>query len=90
MAALVASCLLGMLLGAMLVFPLLRGLAKRINGGPFAVRDPVLILTGPQRGRVGLIYELWPMRGQVRVDLGAAEKKSVTDVIGDYQVLRVR
>jgi hypothetical protein len=39
---------------------------------------------------VARIYELWKERGQVRVELGEAERNDVTDVYSETQVCRQR
>jgi hypothetical protein len=89
LAAFAAYYLLGMILGGMILSPLLHVLARKMNGGPFAVNDRVLILAGPHKGKVVSIYELWPSRFQLRGYLGEEEKKKVTDVLDDHQVWRV-
>ena len=87
--ALAAAYLLGMILGTMLLWPFLRLWARKMNGGPFTLHDRVLILAGRHKGRIASIYELWPTRAEVRVDLGGEERKNITDVVGDHQILRL-
>jgi transcription antitermination factor NusG len=40
------------------------------NGAPYLPGDSVRILVGRHAGRVATVYQIWPERGQVRVDLG--------------------
>ena len=87
--AFVASYLLGMLFGVMFLGRFVGLLAIKLNGGPFAVGDRVLILAGSHKGEVGTVYELWKSRFQLRVFLSEEEKKKVKDVLGDHQVWRV-
>jgi hypothetical protein len=89
LAAFAAYYLLGMFFGGIILSPFLHMLARKMNGGPFAVGDRVLILAGPYKGKVVSISELWPSRFELRVYLDEEEKKKVTDVLGDHQVWRV-
>ena len=82
--------LLGSCLGMIFLWPLIWRLGLRFNGAPFQEGDSVQILIGPHRGFVTRIYELWPTRGQVRVDLGEQAKKEVKDVFLDVQVCRAQ
>jgi hypothetical protein len=58
------------------------------NGAPYQVGDEVLILAGFHRNRVARVYELWPERQQVRVDLGEKERRDVTDVFSYVEICR--
>jgi hypothetical protein len=75
--------------GMFVLGPLMHGVA-RINGSPFEVGDEVMILSGKHAGQIAKIYELWKERGQVRVELGEAERNAVTDVYSETQVCRQR
>ncbi len=75
-----AAGFLGWILGALALWPLLYWISSRINGAPFREGDMVHILVGPHRGRVVRVYEMWPSRGQARVELGERERVEVTDV----------
>src|SRR5882762_9575681 len=78
--AFAACCLLGVILMSLIVgitrlWPLLSMPIRKMNGGPFAVGDRVLILAGRHKGGVGPIYEFWKERGQLRVYWGEEEKE---------------
>lgn len=60
------------------------------NGAPYQPGDQVRLLTGRYRSRVVAVYEVWAERGQVRVDLGDAERSAVKDVFGYVEVCRQR
>ena len=90
--ALLAALPLGAVLG-MFVWPFIQLIIDPLNGAPFQVGDAVHILIGPHRDRVVRVYEIWPSRGQVRVELGEqAEKnvKNVKDVFWNFEVCRER
>jgi hypothetical protein len=74
----------------MFVLGPLMNVVARINGSPFQVGDEVMILCGKHSGRVARIYELWNQRGQVRLELGEADRNAVTDVYSETQVSRQR
>ena len=59
----------------------------RLNGGPFAVGDRVMIITGPHRGTVSTVYGHW-QSGTNRVQLGKEARENHADIFGDYQLLR--
>ena len=61
-----------------------------INGGPFRKDDLVQVLAGMHAGRIAAVYEEWPSRGQVRIDLGGPEWKDVKDVFSHVQLCRVK
>jgi hypothetical protein len=75
--------------GVIVLGPLMLAI-RRINGAPFDVGDQVMILSGKHAGRVVRVYQLWEERAQVRVELGDAERKAVTDVYSETQVCRCR
>jgi len=60
------------------------------NGGPFRKGDLVLVIAGTHAGRIAIVYEEWPSRGQVRVDLGEREWKEVKDVFTHVQLCKVK
>jgi len=81
----------GAIAGAMfarLAVKLLRFVRVRLNGGPFHQGDIVQVIAGPNAGRTGIIYEEWPSREQVRVDLGEEAWKAVSDVFDRAQIIR--
>ncbi|HVE16252.1 MAG TPA: hypothetical protein VNB29_05920 [Chthoniobacterales bacterium] len=86
-AALVAAA--GYLIGAAFIWMFLGPIAARIQGWPFAIEDRVYILSGPHKGTITRIYEIWLERGQVRVDLGADAKEKVKDVLSAVTVFKI-
>jgi ribosomal protein L24 len=52
--------------------------------------DLVQILIGQHRGHVGRIYEIWPSRKQVRVEVTEQMAEDVTDVYFYNEVCRQR
>lgn len=82
----VVGLLLGVILACVVLAPLYR-LRTPLNGGPFAVREMVVVLGGEYRGRHGRVYALW--QGEtVRVELGDEERASFRDIVGQHQLLQ--
>ena len=75
---------------AWLVFKILWRIRVWINGGPFHKGDLVQVIAGAHGGKIASVYEEWPSRKQVRVDLGELECAEVKDVFSDVQLLRVK
>lgn len=90
--ALVAAVPAGLLglIPAFIISPFAFFLATRIQGGPFAVGDEVVILTGKHKNAVATIYEIWEERQQVRVDLGEDLKRAVKDVFCVIEICRTK
>jgi len=88
-----AMVLPGAIAGFMVSWPLLRivrHVRVWINGGPFHKDDLVQVITGAHAGTIAAVYEEWPSRHQVRVDLGEAEWTEVKDVFSYVQLCRVQ
>lgn len=88
--AILVALPLGWVLGAFILWPFVFALGRRFNGAPWSTGDSVQILIGRNRGHVGPVYETWPSRGQVRVDISDVGKNDFTDVFHDNEVFRVR
>ncbi len=50
----------------------------------------VYLLVGRYRGRIWCIYEMWPSRNQVRVEIDEEAARTVTDVFSYTEVCRHR
>lgn len=61
-----------------------------INGGPFRKGELVQVIAGPYAGRIAAVYEEWPSRNEVRIDLGESEWNEVKDVFSHVQLCRVK
>jgi hypothetical protein len=59
-----------------------------VNGAPYHIGDNVYVIRGPNSGRVFSVYEVWPGRSQVRLDLGEDKREKVTDVFSETEVVR--
>ena len=88
--AILAALPLGAVWGMLVLGPFIRLFIDSLNGAPFQVGDAVHILIGPYRNRVVRVYEVWPSRGQVRVELGEQAEKNVKDVFWNFEVCRER
>ena len=61
-----------------------------INDGPFHAGDLVQVIAGAHAGKIAAVYEEWPSRNQVRVDLGESEWTEVKDVFSYVQLCKVK
>lgn len=61
-----------------------------INGGPFRKGDLVQVISGAHAGKIAAVYEEWPSRNQVRIDLDHAAWEDVKDVFSSVQLCRVK
>jgi hypothetical protein len=71
--ALVAVSSLGCMLGLLLFWPLLCVGCSRYNGAPLAAGDHVMVLSGPQAGKLAIVRDLLISQGGwklAHVDLG--------------------
>jgi len=71
-------------------FKILWHIRAWINGGPFRKGDLVQVIAGTNAGKIAIVYEEWPSRKQVRVDLGEREWKEVKDVFSYVQLCKVK
>jgi hypothetical protein len=88
--AILAAIPLGWLLGGVFLWPFVAMLCNRLNGAPYRKGEHVCVLVGKYRNRITQVYEEWPSRHQVRLDLGEEEKSKVTDVYSYNEVCRVK
>jgi len=59
------------------------------NGAPFHEGDYVRVLVPPLQDVVACVYEIWPDRSQLRIDLGADSSRALKDVFSFVEVCRV-
>jgi hypothetical protein len=59
-----------------------------LNRGPFHTGDLVQVIAGPHAGKIAAVYDEWPSRKQVRIDLGETESTEVKDVYSYVQLLK--
>jgi hypothetical protein len=67
----------------------LRRLRMRKNGGPFRKGELVQVIAGPRAGTVTTVYEEWPAKNRVRIDLGEEDAKKRRDVVSHVELCRV-
>ena len=85
--AIVEGAILGTFAG-IAIFATLASLREWLNGAPFHRGDRVQILAGKHKGKVVRVYDEWPERKQVRVDLGDQAKRDVEDVFSEVELCR--
>ncbi len=91
--AMLTLVFLGAMIGfvvSWIFFKVLRHIRVWINGGPFHKGDLVQVIAGAHAGRIAVVYEEWPSRNQVRIDLGESEWAEVKDVFSYVQLLKVK
>ena len=79
---------LSWLAGALLFMFVIGRIIAWLNGAPFGIGERVVILAGPNRGRIVVVYAVWEERGQVRVGLGKADAENFDDVFPMFHVRR--
>lgn len=89
-AAIILNGLLGCMIGAVVIWRLVGWLFYWIQGYPFQNGDKVYILVGQHAGTTSRIYEIWPQRSQVRVDLGEKMKANVEDVFCYTSLFKIK
>jgi hypothetical protein len=85
-----AVCVLIVLVLSRYFFKIFRHIRVWINGGPFHRGELVQVIAGPYAGRIAAVYEEWPSRNEVRIDLGESEWKERKDVFSHVQLCRVK
>lgn len=90
MLAMVVAGATGGAMSSWILLKLLWHLRTWINGGPFRKGDLVQVIAGPHAGRIAAVYEEWPSRNQVRIDLDEESWKAVKDVFSYIQLCRVK
>jgi hypothetical protein len=90
MLSLVIAGAIGGFMVSFVFFKILWRIRIWINGGPFHKTDLVQVLAGVHMGKIAAVYEEWPSRDQVRIDLGGPEWKDVKDVFSHVQLCRVK
>jgi hypothetical protein len=86
---LIPSTGLGFFVGMFTCWPFVRIFCSRYNGAPLKVGDQVLILTGPQRGKIVEIYLITVGQGGwelANVDLGEERR----DIFEEYSLLKIK
>jgi len=73
---------------AILVVKTFRFVRVRLNGGPFRKGDVVQVIEGPHADTIGVIYEEWPSRDQVRVALEEELWRATSDVFTQVQITK--
>ncbi len=86
--AVVIAFPLGAILGALFIWPFVFHLCTFVQGGPFKRGARVRVLVGSHRDTVTTVYDTWPSRNQVRVELGEDARKTVKDVFDVVQVCK--
>lgn len=84
-----AVYMLGMLFGGMFIWKCVSFIILKSNGYPFKVGDRVEILRGEHKNRQALIYELWDVRHEVRIDIGSNYRNMANDVFSYYWVRKI-
>lgn len=87
----ILSWVVGFLIAVVMGGPVLGSIyivREHMNGGPFKIGDRVLVIGGPHRGRVGLVYSPW-QGDTVRVDVGEEAKEAFKDIFMGAELLAV-
>jgi hypothetical protein len=91
--ALVPATLLGYFVGMFTVWPLIRVICNRYNGGPLRCGDRVMVLSGPYKGASAKVCETVIGQGGwelARLDLDGEGIGSSADIFELYCLLKMR
>jgi hypothetical protein len=89
---LIPSTGLGFFLGMFTCWPLVRVICSRYNGAPLKVGDHVLILTGPDKGKISEVWEITIGQGGwklARLNLGEEPSRKFRDIFEEYSLLKI-
>jgi hypothetical protein len=84
---------LGLIIGMFTCWPWMRIICSRYNAAPLKVGDHVMILSGPQKGKIVRVYEITVGQGGwelARLDLSAESNKDFRDIFEEYSVLKLK
>jgi len=90
---LIPSTGLGLFLGMFTCWPLVRVICSRYNGAPLKVGDQVIILSGPDKGKLAEVYEITVGQGKwelARLDLGQERQEKFRDIFEEYSLLKIK
>lgn len=79
-------------MGMLTCWPLVRVVCSRYNGAPLQVGDRVMILSGPQKGRIGEVYQITTGQGGwdlAKLDLGQEIGEIFMDIFEEYAVMKI-
>ena len=84
---------LGFFLGMFTCWPLIRAICSRYNGAPLKVGDKVMILSGPEKGKVAEVWEITVGQGGwelARLNLGEERSQKFRDIFEEYSLLKIK
>jgi hypothetical protein len=84
---------LGFFLGMFTCWPMVRVICSRYNGAPLKVGDQVLILTGPDKGKIVEVWEITVGQGGwelARLNLSEERSQKFRDIFEEYSLLKIK
>jgi hypothetical protein len=84
---------LGFFLGMFTCWPLIRVACSKYNGAPLKVGDQVLILTGPDKGKITEVWQITIGQGKwelARLNLGTERSERFRDIFEEYSLLKIK
>ena len=85
--------LLGYFAGMFTVWPMIRVICSRFNGAPLRIGDRVQVLTGPHKGKITEVYEIFLGQGRwelASINLNPEEKAKCTDIHEVYTLYKIK
>ena len=84
---------LGCLLGVFACWPLIRVICSRYNGAPLKIGDTVMILSGPEKGKIAEVWEITVGQGGwelARLNLSEERSQKFQDIFEEYSLFKIK
>jgi len=91
--AIIAATLLGFFVGMFTCWPLVRIICSRYNAAPLQAGDQVMILSGPEKGKIAEVYEITKGQGGwnlAKLDLGQERAERFRDIFEEYSLFKLK
>lgn len=88
----IAAILLGYFAGMFAIWPLMRPLCTKLNGGPLQEGDQVCVLSGPHMGVIASVKKRVAGQGGWKVavlEFGEQHRGAESDVVEEFMTLRI-
>ena len=74
-------------------WPLIRVICSRYNGAPLKIGDTVMILSGPEKGKIAEVWEITVGQGGwelARLNLSEERSQKFQDIFEEYSLFKIK